>query len=179
MTGGNLSGNRRDLLDISAILLVLVMTTSSAFHFPDRKIPPAFPPLYEDKAVPAYLHQKTFSCHDDAAVNLVLWIHKMYVTGGHHRFLELLSKFYDLPVDLFKSSSLSTAESIIFFDHKRIVPDRLDFQIIVEIYQSRDLRIRLHSQKCLIKLARLAGTFRSSGLPGISSTLLGSLGLRL
>ena len=69
----------------------------------------------------------------------------------------------------FKSSSLSTAEtSSFFFDHERVIADRLDFQIIVEVHETRNRRIRLAAQDCLVEFARLAGEIRSSDRPGIS-----------
>ena len=82
----------------------------------------------------------------------------MYVTGRNDRFLELVSKFDDLLVDL--DQVLVGIYAVIFFicDHKRIVSKRLDLQIIIKIDKSRDLRFRCISKQCLIQFARFAGT---------------------
>ena len=47
---------------------------------------------------------------------------------------------------------------LIICDHKFIISDRLNFQIIIEIYQSGNLCLRCISQQCLVQFARLAGT---------------------
>ena len=43
---------------------------------------------------------KTFSGHDDAAVDLVLRIHEVDVARCHNRLMELLAEFNNAPVDL-------------------------------------------------------------------------------
>ena len=43
---------------------------------------------------------KSVSGHNNSSVNLVLRIHKMYVTGGDNRLFKLLSKLYNISVYL-------------------------------------------------------------------------------
>ena len=88
----------------------------------------------------------------------------MYVTGRNDRFLELVSKFDDLLVDL--DQVLVGIYAVIFFicDHKRIVSKRLDLQIIIKIDKSRDLRLRRISKQCLIQFARFTGTSNQKSL---------------
>ena len=43
---------------------------------------------------------KSFSRHDDPSVDFILRVKEMHITRSHDRLFELLTQFYDLPVDL-------------------------------------------------------------------------------
>ena len=43
---------------------------------------------------------KTFSRHDDPAVDFIIRIEEVYVAGGNYRFAEFLPQLHDLPVDI-------------------------------------------------------------------------------
>ena len=81
----------------------------------------------------------------------------MHVAGGDHRLLKLFSQFYDFLVQL--DQIFVGIDSVVFFisDHKRVVSQRLNLQIIIKIYQPGDFLLRSVAQQCLIKLSRLAG----------------------
>ena len=102
--------------------------------------------------------RKSIPCHDDTAVNLILRIHKMHVTGRNNRLSELISKFDDFLIQL--DQILIGIYAVVFFicKHKCIISKRLDFQIIIKIDQSGDFRFRCISKQCLVKLPGLAGT---------------------
>ena len=85
---------------------------------------------------------KALSCHNDPPVYLVFRIQKMNVAGSYHRFIKGLSQFYDLPVDLLKIFLCLDIVPVRIPEHKGIVADRLDLQIIIEIYDPGDLCIR-------------------------------------
>ena len=62
----------------------------------------------------------------------------MHVTGGNHRLIELLTQAYDLTVDLLKILLGLYFADPLAVDHKGIVSKRLDFQIIIVIYNPCD-----------------------------------------
>ena len=73
----------------------------------------------------------------------------MNVTGSAHQLTKLGSQIYDLFIYL---DQVFFCLNCTFFipEHKRIVSQRLDLQIIVEIYQSGNLRIGSPAKKGLI-----------------------------
>ena len=75
---------------------------------------------------------KFFSFHDNAAVNLILRIHEMNVTGGHHRFPELLSKLQDFFIKLLQILHGLNGRDFLILQHKCVISQRLNFQIIIE-----------------------------------------------
>ena len=54
---------------------------------------------------------------------------------------------------------------LVIRDHKFIISKRLNFQIVIKINQSGNLRIRCISQYCLIQLSCLAGTSHQKTIP--------------
>ena len=62
----------------------------------------------------------------------------MHVAGGNHRLIELLTQAYDLTVDLLKILLGLYFADLLAVDHKGIVSKRLDFQIIIVIYNPCD-----------------------------------------
>ena len=85
---------------------------------------------------------KAFSCHNDPPVYLVLRIQEVNVTGSYHRLIKGLSQLHDLPVDLLKIFLSLDIIPVRIPEHKGIVADRLDLQIIIEVYDPGDLCIR-------------------------------------
>ena len=85
---------------------------------------------------------KAFSCHNDPPVYLVLRIQEVNVTGSYHRLVKGLSQLHDLPVDLLKIFLSLDIIPVRIPEHKGIVADRLDLQIIIEVYDPGDLCIR-------------------------------------
>ena len=89
----------------------------------------------------------------------------MHVTGCNNRLLELVTQFDDFFVDL--DQVFIGLNTVILFicQHKCIVSERLDFQIIIEIYKSCNLRFRCISKNCLIQFSRLTGTSDQKPVP--------------
>ena len=85
---------------------------------------------------------EAFSCHNDPPVHLVLRIQKMDVAGRHHRLIKGLAQFHDLPVDLLKVLLRLYIIPVRIPEHKGIVSNRLNLQIIIEIYDPGDFCIR-------------------------------------
>ena len=96
----------------------------------------------------------------------------MHVAGGDHRLLKLFSQFYDFLVQL--DQIFVGIDSVVFFisDHKRVVSQRLNLQIIIEIHQPGDLLLRSVAQQCLIKLSRLAGAADQQSVPVLQKNAL-------
>ena len=82
----------------------------------------------------------------------------MHITGCNYRFLKLLSKLNDLPVYLLQIFFGTDHIMLIICYHKSVISNRLDLQIIIEIYQSGYLSIRCISQNCLIQFPCFTGT---------------------
>ena len=85
---------------------------------------------------------KAFSCHDDPAVNLVFRIQEMHVTGGYYRLIKCLTQFYNFFVDLLEIFLCIDIRPVWVPEHKSIVSYGLDLQIIIEIHQPGDFRLR-------------------------------------
>ena len=82
--------------------------------------------------------RKTLSCHNDPSVYLIPRIKEMHVTDCRHRLVKTLPELYDLPVylpDVLFTVYLGNPAAL---DHKAVVPDRLNFQIIIEIDDFRN-----------------------------------------
>ena len=86
---------------------------------------------------------ESFSCHDDPAINFILRIKEMNVTGCYNRLTEFLSKFNNLPVYVTQIFLCIDIRRFLIFEHKHIISNWLDFIIIIEICQSRNLLCRL------------------------------------
>ena len=99
---------------------------------------------------------KAAAGHDDPPVNFILRIQEMNVAGSDHRLLELLAQADDPLVDLNEVLFIPHAQLLVS-NHEAVVPQRLNFQIIVKIHQSDDLFLRSFFPDCLIKLSGLAG----------------------
>ena len=109
--------------------------------------------------------RKTISGHNDTAVNFILRIHKMHIAGCDNRFFKLIPQFDDFFIDL--DQVFIGLNTVILFicQHKCIVSERLDFQIIVEIYKSCNLRFRCISKNCLIQFPCFTGTSDQKPVP--------------
>ena len=116
---------------------------------------------------------KALPRHDDPAVHLILRIQEMHITGGHHRLVELLSQRNNPPVDIPDILLGLDIPELLRLDHERVVPHRLNLQIIIEIHQSGDLDIRLPVQERPVQLPRLAGAAQDQPFPVLFHEALG------
>ena len=99
---------------------------------------------------------KSLSRHNNPAVHLILRVQKMNVAGSTDRFSELVSQFHDLLVNV--DQILLRIHSALFIpEHKAVVAQRLNFQVVIEPDQSGDLRIGPAPKQCLIQFPRLTG----------------------
>ena len=65
----------------------------------------------------------------------------MDVTGSHYRLIKRLSQLHNLPVDFLKVFLCLNIITVRIPEHKGVVSNGLDFQIIIEIYDSGNLSI--------------------------------------
>ena len=84
---------------------------------------------------------KAFSRHDDPSVDLVRRVQKMHIAGGNHRLIKHFPQLYDLPVDFPQIVLCLNIRPVLIPQHEGIVADRLNFQIVIEVHQSGDLRL--------------------------------------
>ena len=118
---------------------------------------------------------EALSGHDNPAVDLVLRVQEMHVAGGHHRLMELLSQGHDL---------LIQADQIVLRleggpfspQHKFVIAQRLNLQVVVEVHQSRNLLIRGRPHQRLIELSGLAGGSYDQSLPVLLEHAFGDSG---
>ena len=89
----------------------------------------------------------------------------MHITGRNDRLLELVTQLDDFFVDLDQVFIGLNTVVLFICQHKCIVSERLDFQIIVEINKSCNLRFRCISKNCLIQFSRLTGTSDQKPIP--------------
>ena len=87
----------------------------------------------------------------------------MHIAGRHDHLVKLFSEFYDLAVDLLQIFD-GLHIGLIASQHKGIVSDRLDLQIIIEIDQSCNFLIGSVIQHSLIQFARLTGRTKQQSL---------------
>ena len=89
----------------------------------------------------------------------------MHVTGSNDRLFELISKFHDFFVQFNQIFIRFHTVILLIRDHKCIVSKRLNFQIIIEIDQSGNLRLRCISKQCLIQFSGLTRTSDQKSIP--------------
>ena len=79
--------------------------------------------------------------------------------------MELFSQPNDLPVHVLDILHGIDRTDLIAIDHKCIISQRLNLQIIIEIHDLRNGLIGFSIQECLIKLPGLAGTAHDQSFP--------------
>ena len=84
---------------------------------------------------------KSLSRHNNTAVNLIIWIQKMHITGCNDRFVKLFTQTNNFLVN-FNQIIIRSNRRVFIPDKKRIVSKRLYFQIVIEIHKSRNLFLR-------------------------------------
>ena len=72
----------------------------------------------------------------------------MHVTGGHHRLVQLFPQLHDPAVYIAYVLHGLNIRMLWGQNHKAVVALRLDLQIVIEIGQTGNLRIRLALQQC-------------------------------
>ena len=80
----------------------------------------------------------------------------MHIAGRTHRLVKLLAEGSDLPIDIHQVIH-RLHRALLIPQHKHVVSERLDLQIVIKLHELRKLRIRHAPQDRLIKLPRLAG----------------------
>ena len=99
---------------------------------------------------------KSLACHDDSAVYLVLWVQEVDVAGGADQLVKLHSQFHYLFIYI-NQILLGFNRTLLVPEHKSVVSQRLDFQVIVEIHKPGNLRIRRPAKQGLVQFPGLAG----------------------
>ena len=99
---------------------------------------------------------KSLACHDDSAVYLVLGVQEVDVAGGADKLVKLHSQFHYLFINI-NQILLGLNRVLLVPKHKRVISQRLDFQVIVEIHKPGNLRIRRAAKQGLIQFPGLAG----------------------
>ena len=101
----------------------------------------------------------------------------MYITGSHYRLVELFSQRYDPAVDVLNILDRIHIPDTLRSDHELVVATGLNLQVIIEFYQSGDLRIRLSVQQGTIQLSRLTGASQDQTLSVFQDQALGNPGM--
>ena len=73
----------------------------------------------------------------------------MHIAGRTHRLVKLLAEGNDLPVDIHQVIHC-LHRALLIPQHKHVVSQRLDLQIIVELHDLRKLCIRYTPQDRLV-----------------------------
>ena len=89
----------------------------------------------------------------------------MHVTGCHNRLAVSFTQFHNLPVHVFDILHRVNIFHSRRINHKFIVTQRLDFQIIIEMYQFFDALFGFAVQKSTIQFPRFAGTAQNQAFP--------------
>ena len=92
--------------------------------------------------------------HEDAAVIGILRVHEVHVARGDNRLAELFAQADDRAVEF---TQLFLILDLAIADHKRVVADRLDLQVIVKFRDAAQLRPGRAVEHGAEQLARLAG----------------------
>ena len=116
---------------------------------------------------------ETFRCHDDFTVCRVIRVNEMHVTGCHNRLSIGFAQFHNLPVhvfDVFHRMDIFHSGRI---NHKFIVAQRLNFQIIIKMYQFLNALLWFAVQKSTIQFPRFAGTAQNQAFPHLHKFAFG------
>ena len=101
----------------------------------------------------------------------------MYITGSHYGLVELFSQLHDPAVDILDILYGIDRPDFLRSDHEFIVAAGLDLQVIIEFYQSGDLRIRLPVKQCPVQLSRLTGASQDQTFSVFQDQALGNPGM--
>ena len=100
----------------------------------------------------------------------------MDIAGRYHRLMKFLAQRHDLFIDLHNVFHAVDIPHPLGSNHKFVVSKRLDFQIIIKIYQSCNLFLRLSVQKRPVKLSCFAGASKQKPLPVLHQKAFGNSG---
>ncbi len=81
----------------------------------------------------------------------------MYITRCHNRLSVFFPQLYNPAVDVHNIFHAVNRRNPFGLNHERVVPKRLDFQIIIEIHKPRNLCFRLILQQSPVKLSCFTG----------------------
>ena len=88
----------------------------------------------------------------------------MHVTGSYYRLFKFFSQLYDSAVDILKFL-YGVHRLFIAAQHKLIIAQRLDFQIIIKFHDSGDFLLRLSPDNRTVQFPRFAGGSQQQPLP--------------
>ena len=97
----------------------------------------------------------------------------MYITGGNDRLLKFFTKTHDLP-DIFPEIFLRVYRILGIPQHKSVIAQGLDLQVIVKIHDSCHFLAGRSSKNCLIQFPRLAGRTYDQTFPVFIQKTLGN-----
>ena len=92
---------------------------------------------------------KSHSGHQDLPIDRVIRIHKMHIAGSADRLIKLFTEGHDLPVDVHQVIH-RPHRALLISQHKHVVSERLDLQIVIKLHELRKLRIRHTAQDRLV-----------------------------
>ena len=84
---------------------------------------------------------KAFACHNDPTVDLILRIQKMDITGSYHRLSQLFTQRQQSFGSDSGRSSMVLDSVLALPQHKLIVADGLDLQIIIKFHHLSSILI--------------------------------------
>ena len=73
----------------------------------------------------------------------------MHIAGSADRLIKLLTEGHDLPVDVHQVIH-RPHRALLISQHKHVVSERLDLQIVIKLHELRKLRIRHTAQDRLV-----------------------------
>ena len=89
----------------------------------------------------------------------------MHITGGKNRFVQLFSQFHNLPIQILQIFLGLDIFPVLFPDHKCIVADRLDLQIVIKVRNTNYFLLCFSLQNCLEQLSCFTGRSQNQSLP--------------
>ena len=99
----------------------------------------------------------------------------MHVTGSADQLVKPLSQLHNPFIQL-NQISLCLNRALLIPEHKAIISQRLDFQIIIKMNQPGKLRVRNPSQKGLVKLPSLTSRANNETFPVLLQQALWNTG---
>ena len=89
----------------------------------------------------------------------------MHITGSKHRLVQLLSQFDNLPVQILQIFFRLDVFSVFLTDHKCIIADWLNLQIIIKVRNTNNFLFCFSFQNCLEQFSRFTGRSQNQSLP--------------
>ena len=105
---------------------------------------------------------KALGGHQNGAIRAIPRLHEVYVASGDHGLVQLLAQPHDFAVEIAQRFLILGRA---FLQHKGVVADGLDFQIIVKARDAQKLRVPRAAHHRAEQFARLARAAHDQPFP--------------